>query len=230
MLNTNYNRRINKTSTRNNFLEFLKKHKIFATIFIILIIMLVFFIYQLLMVVKVPNIIGKTVKEARNELNEVGLSIKNNNHYAENLIVTYQYPSSHSEMKKGEEITINTNTEEEIEKQQEEERKKQEEDNRVKEIIKEWAEYVRDANEGEVSYKSSRKYDVAEDGKQIYLIIYDTGSEYLEYRQLVAFNEELTNITGTTKLYEFTYISSGSAGANQEKEMLWEAEKLWGIK
>lgn len=107
--------------------------------------------------------------------------------------------------------------------------KEQENNDKVEKIITEWAEYVRNSNKGSVKYKSHKKYTTANNGKIIYMIIYDTGSKYSEYRQLVAIDENLTEIKGTTKLYYYTYLSDGRAGANDEQKLKWEAEQLWGI-
>ncbi len=120
-------------------------------------------------------------------------------------------------------------TEEEKQKRLLEEQKRKEEEEKISNIIKDWASIVRDSNQGSVKYKSHRKYATANDGKIIYMIVYDTGSKYSEYRQLVAIDENLTEIKGTTKLYYYTYLSDGRPGSNQEQELKWEAEKNWGI-
>lgn len=120
-------------------------------------------------------------------------------------------------------------TEEEKQKRLLEEQKRKEEEEKISTVIKNWASYVRDANQGSVKYKSHKKYATANDGKIIYMVVYDTGSKYSEYRQLVAIDENLTEIKETTKLYYYTYLSDGRAGSNQEQELKWEAEKIWGI-
>lgn len=124
---------------------------------------------------------------------------------------------------------ISIETEEEKQKRLLEEQKRKEKEEKISNIIKDWASIVRDSNQGSVKYKSHRKYDTANDGKIIYMIVYDTGSKYSEYRQLVAIDENLTEIKGTTKLYYYTYLSDGRPGSNQEQELKWEAEKNWGI-
>lgn len=130
-----------------------------------------------------------------------------------------------------ENLSSNSSIETEAEKQKRllEEQKRKEEEEKISNIIKDWASIVRDSNQGSVKYKSHRKYATANDGKIIYMIVYDTGSKYSEYRQLVAIDENLTEIKGTTKLYYYTYLSDGRPGSNQEQELKWEAEKLWGI-
>lgn len=120
-------------------------------------------------------------------------------------------------------------TEEEKQKKLLEEQKRKEEKEKVSSIIEKWASTVRDANQGSVKYKSHNKYATTNNGKIIYMVVYDTGSKYSEYRQLVAIDENLTEIKGTTKLYYYTYLSDGRPGSNQEQELKWEAEKLWGI-
>lgn len=124
---------------------------------------------------------------------------------------------------------ISIETEEEKQKRLLKEQKRKEEEEKISNIIKDWASIVRDSNQGSVKYKSHRKYATANDGKIIYMIVYDTGSKYSEYRQLVAIDENLTEIKGTTKLYYYTYLSDGRPGSNQEQELKWEAEKNWGI-
>ncbi len=216
-------------SNRRSITKTLKAHKILLIIFIILLGLLIFILYQNMTIVRVPNIVGKTVKEAQSILEDLGLKIEKENEYTENMIITTQEPTFHHEVKRGTDISIKASTKEEIEAQKEAQRKEKEKNNRIESIIKQWADYVRDANNGNCKYESSRKYDTTDDGKSIYLIIYDTGSQYIEYRQLVAFNKDLTEITSTTKLYTFSYLSNGKEGANQQDQMEWEAEKLWGI-
>ena len=180
--------------------------------------------------VQIPNLVGKTVEEAEYETSKLGLKLKISMGSSNNII-TEQDPKyiDNYKIKKNTTINIELATQEEKQKQQEERQKKQEEENKIKDIIKEWAKHVRDANEGSVSYKSHSKYATSDNGKIIYQIVYDTGSKYSEYRQLVALGSDLSDIKGTTKLYYFTYLSNGSPGASGEKEMKWEAEKLWGI-
>ena len=124
---------------------------------------------------------------------------------------------------------VNVETEEEKQKRLLEEQKRKEKEEKISNIIKDWASIVRDSNQGSVKYKSHKKYATANDGKIIYMLIYDTGSKYSEYKQLVAIDENLTEIKGTTKLYYYTYLSDGRPGSNQEQELKWEAEKNWGI-
>ena len=146
------------------------------------------------------------------------------------VIISFSSSANRKNISK-ENLSSNSSIETEEEKQKRllEEQKRKEEEEKISNIIKDWASIVRDLNQGSVKYKSHRKYATANDGKIIYMIVYDTGSKYSEYRQLVAIDNNLTEIKGTTKLYYYTYLSGGRPGSNQEQELKWEAEKNWGI-
>lgn len=188
-------------------------------------------IFEQITKVEMPNLIGKTVEQAREITEELDLKIANANTSSDNSIIVSQSPQYRADykIKKGTSFSIITKTPEQIEEEEKEKQRQQEKVAKIKQIIQEWAKNVEDVNKGSVSYRSHNKYATTDEGKEIYMIIYDTSSKYTKYRQLVALDEDLTTVKGTTKLYTFTYLSDGSEGSNQEKEMKWEARQKWGI-
>lgn len=123
-------------------------------------------------------------------------------------------------------------TEEEKQKRLLEEQKRKEEEEKISSVIKEWASYVRDANQGSVKYTRYSYYATSNAGEKIYKIEYDTGdrvkNDRFYYCQLVTITDDLKNIKKSTKLY-FFHEYEGKLISNQKDEMEWEAEKIWGI-
>ena len=110
---------------------------------------------------------------------------------------------------------------------------KQLEEETIEKAIKLHAENVRDINEGSLKYYSHNLYTTTSDGLKIYKIQYSTvakSSAYTAYYyQLVSLNSDNTAVTRHTKLYYSSY-TNGKQHSNEDDQMEWEAEKIWGIK
>lgn len=110
---------------------------------------------------------------------------------------------------------------------------KQLEEETIEKAIKLHAENVRDINEGSLKYYSHNLYTTTSDGLKIYKIQYSTvakSSAYTAYYyQLVSLNSDNTAVTRHTKLYYSSY-TNGKQHSNEDDQMKWEAEKIWGIK
>lgn len=228
---TKNTKKTNVKTNKKSMKEIIKNHKILDVTFVLLLIILIILIYQKLTIVKVPDIVGKTVQEARVMLDDLGISMKNDSSYTGDLIITEQKPTYNKDIRKGSEITIKASSEEELQEQEEAEKQQQEENQKIENTIKNQAEYVRNMNQGDVWYSSYSYYGTSEMGDKIYKIIYKTGSDlehYKEYyHQLVSLTDDLSGIKNSTKLYLMTEIN-GKSAAGSEKEMEWAAEQIWG--
>lgn len=105
---------------------------------------------------------------------------------------------------------------------------------KVEQAITDFAEIVRNANQGSVKYYSYSTYKNTADGNKIYKIVYSTASDSgkmysSRYHQLVSLNEEMTEVVKSSKLYSVLY-KNGSPTSSSNYEMEWEAEQIWGIK
>ena len=97
-----------------------------------------------------------------------------------------------------------------------------------------FAEIVRNANQGSVKYYSYSTYRKSDYGTKVYQVVYsttsDSGKMYSSrYHQLVSLNEDMTEVEKSSKLYSVLY-KNGSPTSSSNYEMEWEAEQIWGIK
>lgn len=124
------------------------------------------------------------------------------------------------------------NTQVETEEQKQERLKRQEENNKISDAISQFGEIVRASNEGSVKYSSYSLYKTTSNGTKVYKVKYSTSSsqnEYLKsfYYQLVSLNDDNTQVTKSTKLYNSLEEKDGSQTFDSYS-MDYEAEKIWG--
>lgn len=176
--------------------------------------------------VEVPQLLGLSIEEAKVKLSENKLFLEDESLYDNKYIIIEQYPRAGQLIEKKSKIKVTAMTKEDIKIMEEENVK-------TENAIKKWAELVRDENQGSVKYDKYEFYKNSNKGEKIYKIIYSTGADSYHYQeyyyQLVSLSEDLNSIKTSTKLYLFTFLSDNREGANQEEEMEWEAEQLWGI-
>lgn len=174
----------------------------------------------------VPNVVGMTVSEARAEFSKANVNISVYSAGNENEIVQSQSIVGGKKVTRSTTVTVETKEYAEKKKQEEEERSK------VEPLIKAHAERVRDANSGNAWYSGYSYYGTSKNGEKIYRINYNSSynnSSYtVTYYQLVSIDKNYKYITNYTSLFHRT-STGGKEVTNDNNQMKWEAEKLWGI-
>lgn len=168
---------------------------------------------------KLPSLTGMSVNEASEIVNKLKFDLDVKSCGDSKEVISNQHID-------GETVYIET------EEYNESIKREREKSNKVRAVIEEHTEYVRNMNQGSVEYINYSAYATSKNGEKIYKIKYSTGSDLSNFKQyyyqLVSLDDDCTYINKSTKLYYFTVIN-GKDGAGQEDEMEWEAEQIWGI-
>lgn len=192
------------------------------SIFMIIIIGIAFFTRP--KKVEVPNLIGTTVEETREILDNLNLRLSLSSCGNEQEIIATQSYEKGKTVTEGTIISVKTKDKSHEENEQQKARAK------VEEAIKSFANSVRNSNGGSVKYSRYSKYGTSSKGENIYKIEYDTNSNSGSYKQyyyqLVSLSDDGEDVKKSTKLYYFSFVY-GEEATGQKNELEWEAEKIW---
>ena len=239
ILNENQKNNISDSisSNRNKNKSFISKYKYLIIIFVILIIVIFMVGFRK---VEVPNIVGLSEEEAKEQIEKQGLSlVVDTEEYSSNIEkghIISQTPKTYSKIKKGSKIIAVISKGEEPEDEKQKRLEQEELQSRIPNTIKEYAEMVRTQNNGTVKYDSYTIYKTAPSGETVYKVKYSTSSSNntysrIYYYQLLSLDNENKEVVKSTKLYLFHEKTTGSEinEYGDDYEMEYEYEQLWGV-
>lgn len=173
--------------------------------------------------VTVPNLMGKTYAEVKEELEKIGLTVEKSygSSEDENAIVISQTKEG-TILKKGDSVSVTVLTQEEIEEREEKKQKEQQENKNRNKTTTAFAETVEKANNGSVKYYISTYYGTTDASGAVYQLKYKTSYDEQYYYQLVSYNNDYTQVVKYTRLFFFSDYGFGESGEKQELEYAYK--------
>ena len=174
--------------------------------------------------VKVPNLMGKTYSEVKEELEKLGLTVEKcyGSSEDENAIVISQTREG-TVLKKGDKVSVTVLTQEEIEEREEKKQKEEQENRNRSKATTTFAETIEKVNNGSVKYQTSTYYGTTDASGAVYQLKYITSYEQQYYYQLVSYNSDYTQVVKYTRLFLFSDYGLGENGEKQELEYAYKS-------